>query len=109
MTATEFTHIPIERLNDIPSMESELTRRILLTKEQLYKDVIREAVNREPTCDDFKEVTIAKHPNYPTQELIAYKGQPLGRITLLFENGWESSRIVFTFEPIPTFKQNGTI
>lgn len=109
MTATEFTRIPIERLNDIPSIESELTRRILLTKEQLYKDVIREAINREPTSDDFKEVTIANHPNYPTQELIAYKDQPLGRITLLFENGWEGSRIVFTFEPNATFINNGTI
>lgn len=109
MTAAEFTRIPIERLDDIPSMESELTRRILLTKEQLYKDVIREAVNREPTSEDFKEVTIANHPNYPTQELIAYKDHPLGRITLAFENGWEGSRIVFTFEPIPTFKNNGTI
>lgn len=78
MTVTEFTRIPTERLNEIPSMESELTRRILLTKEQLYKDVIRGVVNREPTSDDFKEVTIAKHPNYPTQELIAYKDQPLG-------------------------------
>lgn len=109
MTATEFTRIPMERLNDIPSMQSELTKRILLTKEQLYKDLIRDVINREPTSDDFKEVTIARHPNYPAQELIAYKDQPIGRITLSFENGWESSRVVFTFEPIPTFKQNATI
>lgn len=109
MTATEFTRIPIERLNDIPSMQSELTKRILLTKEQLYKDIISDVVNREPTKEDFKEVTIATHPSYPTQELIAYKDQPIGRITLSLENGWEGSRVVFTFEPIPTFKQNGTI
>lgn len=109
MTATEFKRIPKEQLEEMPSMQEESTIQILRSKEELYKDIIRQVVNREPANDDYKEVEIAKHPDYPTQELIAFKGNPLGRILFSWECGWEGSRIVFTFEPIPTFKQDATI
>jgi hypothetical protein len=109
MTATEFTRIPKEQLQDLPSMQSHLVDQMIETKEQLYKDVIRQVINREPDLDDFKEVTIATHPDYPTQELIAFKGQPLGRVLFSWGNDIIQNTMTWTFEPIPTFKKDGTI
>jgi hypothetical protein len=79
-------------------------------EDQFYREVMAQVLGREPVIEDAKDFTLASHKDHPNQELIAYKGVVLGRIT----KGWNNDIIVnaftWNFEPgITTFKDNGTI
>jgi hypothetical protein len=78
-------------------------------EDEFYREVLRQVIQREPTIEDAKDITLATNPDYPDQELIAYKGMPIGRITRGWDVGVVANSFKWTFEPNPTFLQNGTI
>lgn len=108
MTATEYSRIPKGQLQDIPTFADSIMKRMAAKEDEFYKEVMRQRLNREPTIDDYKDVTLAVHINYPDQELIAYKGQPFGRIIKGYKTD-DPLTFAWTFEPNPTFKKDATI
>lgn len=108
MTVTELQRIPKEQLQEIPSMQEWVMELMIQKEDEFYKYLLQQLINREPTIEDYKDITLASHINYPNQKLIAYKGRPFGRITQGF-GSVDFCTYTWTFEPIITFKDNATI
>jgi hypothetical protein len=100
----------IDKINikDLMSFQDSLCLQMAAKEDEFYKEVIRQIIQREPTIEDARDITLALHPDYPNQELIAYKGVPIGRIIKGWDIGVVTNSFKWTFEPNPTFK-HGTI
>jgi hypothetical protein len=96
-------------IKDLMSFQDSVMLQMAAKQDEFYKEVLRQIIKREPTIEDAKDITLATHPDYPNQELIAYKDQPIGRIIKGWDVGNYTTSFKWTFEPNPTFKQNGTI
>lgn len=95
-------------LKDLMSFQDSLMLQMAAKQDDFYKEVLRQVLKREPTIEDAKDITLAIHPDYPNQELIAYKNIPIGRIIKGWDVGVITNSFKWTFEPTPTFKQDGT-
>jgi len=96
-------------IKDLTTFQDTVMLQMAAKEDEFYKEVLRHIINREPTIEDAKDFTLAYNSEYPNQELIAYKGHPYGRIIKGWDVGIVTNSFKWTFEPITSFKQNGTI
>jgi hypothetical protein len=95
----KLTYCPLdsEGLSDIPDMsfiQDTLLANLNEMQDNLLKDVLRQLLDREPTIDDAKNVTIFRYYGQLDYDL-AYKGSKIGRVT--FQN--EGFKFGCTFTP----------
>lgn len=103
-------HIPEIHIKDLTTFKDTIILQMAEKEEEFYREVLRQILKREPTIEDAKDITLAINPKYPNQELIAYKGNTLGRIIKGYDNAdFIMNTFKWTFEPIPTFKTDATI
>lgn len=93
MTATELIGMPKEQLQGIPSFTQHIIEQMAAEEDMFYRQIMAQALGREPEIEDAKDFTISEHIDYPDQALIAYKSVVLGRIT----KGRKVNIIVNTF------------
>lgn len=105
----EINCIPEIHIKDLTTFSDTIMLKMAAEQDDFYREVLRQVLKREPAIDDAKDITLAIHPDYPNQELIAYKGQPLGRIIKGWDVGVVTNSFKWTFEPNPIFKKDGTI
>lgn len=101
-------HIPEIHIKDLTTFSDTIMLRMAAKEDEFYREVLRQILKREPTLEDGKDITLAIHPNYPDQELIAFKGEPFGRIIKGYKTE-DPLTFAWTFEPNPTFKKDATI
>lgn len=105
MTATQFQRIPIEQLQEIPSVPQQITQQMVAEEDRFYKEIMKQVLGREPALEDAKDFSLASHIDYPDRELIAYKRTVLGRVTKGWATGITTNSFTWNFEPgITTFK-----
>jgi hypothetical protein len=91
-------------LKDIPTFAETVMVQMAAKEDEFYKKVMKLILKRDPTIEDTKDITLAIHPDYPNQELIAYKGVPFGRIIKGWDVGVVTNSFKWSFEPETTFK-----